>query len=134
MLIFLEIIITITFAYSLKTNVYGYHFNLTFSDANTLSPDDQIRVIWWETVGNKTYIKDIYDCTNFSVDFVIALRSMGYNSSVLDGWYQDNHKKNRHNWVEIENRYFEPTYGYNWTGMFVPRDVIKFYKKGKIWF
>ena len=98
------------------------------ANINAIMGNDALSIekLWKEKLSNKTYIRDVYDCTDFSYEFGEILEARGIESKGVYGKYYFNDDKTNfwiHRWIEIEGRPFEPTPGYPWSGEFIPDDI-----------
>lgn len=129
---------------------YFFCFGYILSEDNIFrdSPQSIVKDISNYNASRTEYVKNVYDCTEFSEDLVITLNSQGFNSysvagyilngqyHIVDSNYINSNKinmyylKNRdlnikfwHQWVYVEdiNQYVEAT-----SGRFIPWDEIEY--------
>lgn len=87
---------------------------INITTANNPTQDDIIYEIWKETLSNKTYVRNKYDCTDYSNDLHDILNARGIESRLVFGFYLNeelSYGKDLHCWIEINGTHYEPQLG-----------------------
>jgi len=103
-------------------------------EKNEIYTQTYIEQLWHKTMGNKKYVLNKYDCTQFTLDFADILAKHNFTAQPVAGFYLDKkltYGKTLHCWLIVEEKPFEAT-----AGMFIPQNYYKEHyimKKKKCW-
>lgn len=102
------IMITLTVAvFSMLTTLYAVHHSYTSFIEQPLQIDSNLNMdnpVWFAYIASNVsasheYVKDEYDCSEFSTDLWEKLRKAGYEARVVQGQYGSENES--HAWVEV---------------------------------